>query len=81
MKTAWTKHTKDQEQIAILRSEYKGSRILRERLTQLLEGKIKTEMSETRAKDGYDNPSWPYRQADSQGYMRALNEIISLISD
>lgn len=81
MKTAWLKGSKDKEAKDIMRNEYNKSKLLRERLLSLLNDKIESEYKSTRSKDGYADANWAYRQADSQGYLRALHEIISLISD
>ena len=63
-----------------MESHYRSSPILRERLTHIIEGKISNRLKETRSLEAFDNPSWAYKQADSNGYERALLEIINLIS-
>jgi hypothetical protein len=80
MKTVWTKGLTE-EQKTELRKDFVGSVILRRRLKELLEEKIKTTRTGTTSKDAYEKPAWPFIQADAIGYERALNEIISLISE
>jgi hypothetical protein len=81
MKTVWTKGYKDKEKKDVMKNEFKKAKLLRERLTLILQEKISTEHKATRSKDAYSDANWAYRQADSQGYLRALHEIISIISE
>ena len=60
--------------------EFKGAARLRERLSSILEGKIESKRAASRSIDAYASPSWAMLQADSIGYERALNEVISIIS-
>lgn len=78
MKTGWTKGLNEEQQI-LIKKEFVASSLLRERLVKLLKEKEKTNRESVRSKDAYDKPSWAYLQADSLGYERALNEIISLL--
>jgi hypothetical protein len=80
MKTSWTNGL-DEEQAKEVRSDFKGSFTLRKRLIELLNDKVNVSTKASRSKDGYASPNWPYMQADAVGYERALNEVISLISD
>lgn len=79
MKTAWTKGLTP-ERKTIVTSDYTSSVGARMRLTELLNEKIETARRGRVAANNYDSPSWAYQQADSIGYERAINEIISLIS-
>lgn len=54
---------------------FRNNTIIREQLTKVVADKRK---EHTKATD-YDNPSWSHRQADLNGYNRALNEILELI--
>ena len=47
----------------------------------MLEDKCSASTKTSRSKDGYDSANWAYLQADARGYERALQEVISLISD
>jgi hypothetical protein len=79
MKSTWTKGLTP-EQMIELKKDFVGSVILRKRLQQIIEDKLKSSRNVGMAKETYGNPSWAYLQADSKGFERALSEIISLIS-
>lgn len=80
MKTTWTKGL-NPEQIIQLKQDFVGGILLRERLIQLLEEKQNASVKKSRSEDGYASANWPYLQADSRGYERALTEVISLLSN
>ena len=52
---------------------------LRQQIIKTLDEKLKVIDAESVTKDGYDSPSWAYKQADIIGYKRAVKEIISLL--
>jgi hypothetical protein len=70
----------DDEKKRIVVQEFIGSYALRERLIAVLNGKKASFRSETMSKTSYDKPGWPYLQADCNGYERAIDELISLLS-
>ncbi len=78
MQEIWYKgvHSSDQQGRERVKREYGAARHSFTRLIALLESKIK----ETVPKD-YDKASWPYFQADSIGYNRALTEVLNLIKE
>lgn len=78
MKTSWTKGLAAQKKDEMER-EFKSSSLLRERLTTILNEKLRVKNAEMRNDTEYEKASWPYLQADSRGYERALYEVISLI--
>lgn len=80
MKTVWTKGLTGDAKADIV-SAYKHSPLLRGRLKGILEDKVQTEVKARYSRDDYESPNWDKKQADSIGYMRALREIITLISD
>lgn len=53
-----------------------GAKNFREVLTDILEGRKKS----PKATD-YEIASWPYFQADQNGYNRALEDIMNLLKD
>lgn len=79
MKVVWTSGL-NKEKATEMRREFVSSSLLRERLSKILSDKIETKRRIARSNDQYENAAWAYQQADSIGYERALNEIISLIS-
>lgn len=78
MKTVWTKGLTP-EQTTELRKDFVGSAILRGRMKELLEEKLKLSRDGSVSKDGYNNPNWAYLQADARGFERAISEVLSLI--
>lgn len=81
MKTAWTKGVTDKQVIQDIRSTFKASLVIRARLSDMLDGKIVATEKARMSADEYECPNWAYKQADAQGYKRALSEILSLISE
>ena len=76
MKTVWIANADNK---AELRQAYGASSVIRKRLSLMCNKKIEGGFVLT--KDDYDSPNWQYRQADAVGYRRALEEVISLLSD
>ena len=79
MKTQWYKGL-DSDAKKEIQLHFNGSVMLRRRLTEILEGKVVSKDRESMDATQYENPNWAYKQADAQGYKRAINEIISLIT-
>jgi len=75
MKTTWfTNLPKDQQEG--FKKQVLSSKDVLERLRQILEDK----QTEVVLSTDYDNPSWAYKQADRNGYDRALTEVINLVT-
>ena len=79
MKSAWTKGVKDEEVRADIVSAFNSSSFLRERLSEMLETKTTSKQKDCMNVSNYEKNSWAFQQADSQGYLRALSEILSLL--
>lgn len=79
MKSIWLKGL-EPDAVKLLKGDFISSQVVRKRLVEIAEEKMESSVKESRSKDNYDSVSWPYLQADSRGYERALQEIISLIS-
>jgi len=79
MKTIWTKGL-DLDAEKEMRADFKSSLYTRKRLITLATEKLDLSTKDSRNKDNYENPNWPYLQADCRGYERALQEIISILS-
>jgi len=78
MKTTWTKGLNEQQKEEIT-SSFRSAGRLRERMREIVVEKLR-ENSKTRvSKSSFENPSWPYFQAESNGYERAMDEILSLL--
>lgn len=75
MKLTWVSHLpKDQQEG--FKKQINSAQDILERLQQILEDK----RTEVVLSTDYDNPSWAYKQADRNGYDRALTEVINLIN-
>ncbi len=80
MKTSWTKGL-DARQKEEMEASFGASASVRSRMIALLQEKIKTANKERICKDGYAAANWAYLQADLSGYIRALEESISLLEN
>lgn len=78
MKLNWTKGLSGEAKQDVL-SEYASSSHLRARLEVLLREKQIASQKAIISKDAYDSPNWAYKQADNVGYLRAMEEIVSLL--
>lgn len=78
MKTAWTKGL-EPDAAKEIKLHFNGGVQLRKRLSHILDDKINTKERESMKSSEYENPNWAYKQADAQGYKRAMKEILSLI--
>lgn len=77
---AWTRHLKTEEEKERFRNTYSGSKIVLDRLSELLD-QIDSDDSELELNPKvYDIPNWPYRQADLNGHRRAIKQIKKLIN-
>ena len=77
MKLNWTKglSAQEKEEMKLL---FSSNARLRARAVEILKEKQAAAHKGTTLKDAYDSPNWALKQADSVGYERAINEIISL---
>jgi hypothetical protein len=57
---------------------FRNSKAILERLHFLVEQKIKASNTQKVSEDSYDSPSWAYKQADHNGYVRALEDVLKL---
>ena len=74
MKTIWFMDLPKDEQDGFKR-EIKSAKNVLDKLEQIVNSKIK----EIVIANDYDSPSWAYKQADRNGYNRALTEIINIL--
>lgn len=73
MLAVWFSDKEDKDQI---RRDYVTAQAAFARLTKILTKKLKKS-----APIDYKNASWSYYQADSNGYNRALTEVMKLIKE
>lgn len=77
MKTALLKGA-DKEGV---KSSFLAGSLFRDQLKKVLDDKIKAINARNVSEENYASPNWPYKQADSCGYVRAMQEVLSLIED
>lgn len=78
MKTSLTKGLNEQDNRQVTQ-EFIASAFLRKRLIQLLNERIDSSRTAAISSKSYESPSWAYMQADTNGYERALQEVISIL--
>jgi hypothetical protein len=74
VKTIWFMDLPKDEQEGFKR-EVKSAKNVLDKLEQIVQNRIK----EIVITNDYDSPSWAYKQADRNGYNRALTEIINIL--
>ncbi len=80
MKKSWTQGL-DDRMAEEIRKDYGAALLIRERLTQMLENKIRSTDQDGRSVERYLEPNWEIRQADINGFNRALEYVTSLIKN
>lgn len=78
MKKSWTEGL-DVDLAKEIRGDFTSSHLVRKRLKELLEDKIRVSHKNSLTKDGYEIANWALKQADQVGYERAINDVIDLI--
>lgn len=78
MHIMWTSHIKDEEEKVDFKAYIANSTALLDRLTDIINMKIDAAEKARVSEKGYDNATWPFKQADLNGFVRALNEIKTL---
>ena len=80
MKTVLTKGL-DKQAEEDFRGSFASSKVARKRYVEILREKIKSRQAWAISPERYELPSWPMTQADTVGYIRAMEEVISLLDD
>lgn len=78
MKTIWFQDLKSKEDQANFKKMVLGSKIVLDKAIKIVYTKIKD--GESSSLEDYTSPSWAYKQADKNGYVRALKEIIEILT-
>lgn len=81
MKTSWLGGVKDASVKKELRVNFLASKMVRQRLVEMLDAKLSSSVRSSRSSESYDSPNWALKQADATGYQRALEEVKSLLDD
>ena len=76
MKAAWFKDCKSKKQKESVAQVLQSNRESLDRLKEILEPMLK----DTTPAADYDSPSWAYKQADRNGFNRAVTTVLDLIN-
>jgi len=76
MKTAWFKDCKSKKEKEAVSQVLHSNRDSLDRLKEILEPMLK----DTTPAADYDSPSWAYKQADRNGFNRAVTTVLDLIN-
>ena len=77
LKTPWISDLKDTESKEQFTSQVFASKKVLDKLHKIVYNKV---LDGERVSVGdYDNPSWSHKQADRNGYLRGLREVLELL--
>jgi hypothetical protein len=76
MKAAWFKDCKSKKEKEAVSQSLHSSREGLDRLKEILKPMLK----DTTPAADYDSPSWAYKQADRNGFNRAVTTVLDLIN-
>jgi len=80
MISAWTKHLKTEEEKERFKNSVLGSKLVLTRLQELLK-EVEDDLDKVELNTKiYDLPNWDYRQADNNGFRRALKTINKILT-
>lgn len=71
----------DKDEEKLFRTEFISSAFMRKQIRNVLQKKIESYYAGMRDKGGYEKSSWAFDQADSIGYIRAMNELKNLLEN
>jgi hypothetical protein len=77
IQTKWLEGFKTQQERDQFKQTVIGSKKVLDKAVQIVYNSIK-EAEKVRISD-YDSPSWSHKQADQNGYVRALREVMLLL--
>jgi len=76
MKAAWFKSCKTKKDKETVVQSIRSNRESLDRLKEILEPMLK----DSNPASDYDSPSWAYKQADRNGFNRAVTTVLDLIN-
>lgn len=79
MRTEWTRDCPDDATKQERRDMVKSARPTLDVLRKILRTKLEEQEAAAFATSAYDSPSWPYLQADKNGRMALLKDLIDLV--
>jgi len=77
--TALYSKCKSEDEKAQVRASYLAAYEYRQAMINALLTKIDAQRKASLSGDAYENSNWAYKQADSVGYQRALEEILKFL--
>ena len=77
MKTFWLIGTTTPEEKEKVKRDFQAAHSAFRILEKYIESRLQKDVQET----SYDCPSWAYKQADRNGYNRALQDILKVIKE
>lgn len=80
MKRSWTAGLTDASKKAEITAQFEGSSLMRQRLKELIQKKQETARVASLSKEDYKDANWAFKQADSIGYQRAMEEIMDILN-
>lgn len=80
MKASWTSGL-DADAAKEIKEGYVRSLLVRKRLASIIEDKTVTAYKALRSRDMFNLPKWELAQAERIGYINALEDLMSLITD
>lgn len=80
MISAWTKHLKDEQEKDRFRNSVLGSKVVLDRLLEII-NEMETDQDRIeRDSRIYDTPNWDYKQAHLNGFRDCLNKVSKIIT-
>lgn len=77
LKTAWISHLRDAESKEQFTAQVLASEKVLDKLREIVYNKVLD--GEKVSVVDYDSPSWSHKQADRNGYLRGLREVLELL--
>ena len=78
MKSEWVSHLKSREEQLKFKEFVQSSQPVLSRLSDLMDSRLRS--GEVVKANDYDSPSWAFKQADRNGYLRAVSELKALLN-
>lgn len=79
MNSTLTKHLKTKQEKDKFKERLQHNKDLLSVFAELVISKIDKSKKGQQAEGGYDSPAWAYKQADSIGEQRALQQVLDLL--
>lgn len=81
MKAGWIPGRMDPERKKEIRQSFVAALVMRKRLKEIIERKMKGSWDASMGGEGFETPNWALKQAYARGYEQALKELSSYLDD